>query len=39
VFKVQGEGRPETLIPFVAVYVDKVDMAGGSITVDWGEDY
>jgi 16S rRNA processing protein RimM len=39
VFKVKGEGRPETLIPFVAVYVDKVDMAGGSITVDWGEDY
>ena len=39
VFKVQGEGRPETLIPFVAVYVDKVDVAGGSITVDWGEDY
>jgi 16S rRNA processing protein RimM len=39
VFKVQGEGRPETLIPFVAVYVDKVDVAGGRITVDWGEDY
>jgi 16S rRNA processing protein RimM len=39
VFRVRGEGRPETLIPFVAAYVDKVDVAGGCITVDWGEDY
>ena len=29
----------ERLIPFVAVYVDKVDMAGKCITVDWQPDY
>jgi 16S rRNA processing protein RimM len=38
VFKVQADGR-EILIPFVAQYVDKVDVAGACITVDWGEDY
>lgn len=32
---------PETerLIPFVAAYVDAVDIAGRRITVDWGLDY
>lgn len=29
----------ETLIPFVAVYIDGVDLAGRRITVDWGADY
>ena len=29
----------ERLIPFVAAYVDKVDMAGKCITVDWQPDY
>lgn len=29
----------ERLIPFVAAYVDTVDLAAGSITVDWGLDY
>lgn len=29
----------EVLIPFVAVYIDKVDLPGGRITVDWNADY
>ena len=29
----------ERMIPFVAAYVDKVDMAGKCITVDWQPDY
>jgi len=29
----------EHLIPFVAAFVGKVDLAGGTIEVDWGEDY
>jgi 16S rRNA processing protein RimM len=29
----------ERMIPFVAVYVDAVDMAGRCITVDWQPDY
>jgi 16S rRNA processing protein RimM len=29
----------ETLIPFVAAYVDKVDMPARRITVDWEADY
>jgi 16S rRNA processing protein RimM len=29
----------ERLIPFVAAYVDGVDLAGRRITVDWGLDY
>lgn len=29
----------ERLIPFVAAYVDKVDIAGKCITVDWQADY
>ena len=29
----------QTLIPFVAAYVDAVDLAGRRITVDWGSDY
>ena len=35
-------GQPQAaqrLIPFVAAYVDKVDLAGRRITVDWGLDY
>jgi 16S rRNA processing protein RimM len=30
---------PECLIPFVAAYVDEVDLAQRRITVDWGLDY
>ena len=29
----------ERLIPFVAAYVDAVDLAGHRITVDWGTDF
>lgn len=29
----------ERLIPFVAAYIDKVDVAGRRIEVDWGLDY
>jgi 16S rRNA processing protein RimM len=32
-------GKREYLIPFVAAFVGKVDLAGGTIEVDWGEDY
>jgi 16S rRNA processing protein RimM len=32
-------GGAETLIPFVAAYVDAVDMASRQIRVDWGLDY
>ena len=33
------KGKREHLIPFVAAFVGKVDLAGGTIEVDWGEDY
>jgi len=33
------KGAREHLIPFVAAFVGKVDLAGGTIEVDWGEDY
>lgn len=33
------KGTREYLIPFVAAFVGKVDVAGGQIEVDWGEDY
>lgn len=32
-------GDRERLIPFVDQYVHEVDVAGGSIRVDWGTDY
>jgi 16S rRNA processing protein RimM len=32
-------GERERLIPFVAAYVVKVDVAGGELVVDWGADY
>jgi 16S rRNA processing protein RimM len=37
VLRIQGddETAPETLVPFVAAYVDRVDMAGRTIDVDW----
>ena len=38
VLRVMQEER-ESLIPFVAQYVDRVDTAGGEIVVDWGLDY
>ena len=33
------KGKREHLIPFIAQFVGKVDVAGGQIEVDWGEDY
>jgi 16S rRNA processing protein RimM len=44
VLRVQSRGAttappPECLIPFVAAYVDGVDLAQRRITVDWGLDY
>lgn len=33
------KGEREYLIPFVAAFVGNVDVAGGRIEVDWGEDY
>ncbi len=32
-------GTRQHLIPFVAACVGKVDLPGGTIEVDWGEDY
>lgn len=36
---VDAEAAPLRLIPFVAAFIDKVDLAGRRITVDWGLDY
>jgi 16S rRNA processing protein RimM len=33
------KGTRNHLIPFIAAFVGKVDLAGGTIEVDWGEDY
>ncbi len=35
----QGKGGPDRLLPFIAEVVLEVDLAGGLIRVDWGEDY
>jgi 16S rRNA processing protein RimM len=34
-----GHGASEVLIPFVAAYVDRVDLAAGVVQVDWRPDY
>ena len=39
VLRVAAEGAEERLIPFVAAYVDAVDLQQRRITVDWGPDY
>ena len=42
VLAAEGDAAPtaaERMIPFVSVYVDKVDIAGKLITVDWQPDY
>lgn len=37
---VDGQDKPlERLIPFVEAYVDRVDVPGGRIVVDWQPDY
>lgn len=33
------KGAREHLIPFVAQFVGEVDLAGGKLEVDWGEDF
>jgi ribosomal 30S subunit maturation factor RimM len=33
------EGERERLLPFIETVVRQVDVAGGSITVDWEADY
>ena len=33
------KGKREHLVPFIAQFVGKVDVAAGQIEVDWGEDY
>jgi 16S rRNA processing protein RimM len=33
------KGARDHLIPFIEAFVGKVDVAGGTIEVDWGEDY
>lgn len=39
VLRIQGEAaRDDVLIPFVAAYVDRVDMPGRTIHVDWAGD-
>ena len=35
----EGEQALERMIPFVAAYVDAVDLPGKTITVDWQPDY
>ncbi len=39
VLRVQEGDTPERLIPFVAAYVDEVDLSARCIRVDWGLDY
>ena len=38
VLEVRGDDRVR-LVPFVEAYVDRVDVAGGRIEVDWGRDF
>lgn len=33
------KGTRAHLVPFVAAFVGKVDLAGGTVEVDWGEDW
>jgi len=40
VLDAQEDGKAvERLIPFVAKFVDKVDLSGRAIAVDWQSDY
>lgn len=39
VLVVQDIEKRETLIPFIAGVIDRVDLAAGEIVVDWGADY
>jgi 16S rRNA processing protein RimM len=39
VLQVRDGDAPERLIPFVAAFIDQVDLPGRRILVDWGLDY
>ncbi|MDH4059714.1 MAG: ribosome maturation factor RimM [Aquincola sp.] len=39
VLHVRANGAPERLIPFVAAYIDEVDLVARCIRVDWGLDF
>ncbi len=39
VLRVRDGEAPERLIPFVAAFIDQVDLPGRRILVDWGLDY
>jgi len=39
ILRVAADDGAERLIPWVASYVDRVDVAGRRIDVDWAEDY
>ena len=40
VLEYEQDGKPvERMVPFVSAFVDKVDLAGRLITVDWQPDY
>jgi len=40
VLEAEEDGKPvERMVPFVGAFVDKVDLAGRLITVDWQPDY
>ena len=39
VLQLRDGGAPERLIPFVAAFIDQVDLPGRRILVDWGLDY
>jgi len=39
VLRVVADDVPERLIPFVAAYIDGVDLAARQVRVDWGLDY
>ncbi|MBI2768090.1 MAG: ribosome maturation factor RimM [Burkholderiales bacterium] len=40
VIEYEADGKPqERMVPFVSVYVDKVDLPAKTITVDWQPDY
>jgi len=39
VLQVRDGDAPERLIPFVAAFIDQVDLPGRRILVDWGLDF
>ncbi|MCH2242317.1 MAG: ribosome maturation factor RimM [Aquabacterium sp.] len=39
VLRIEADGGAERLVPFVAAYVDQVDLPGRRITVDWAADW